>query len=55
MISQLNIFAIGFPITLGVGLIVLDFTLPYFAPQFEHMIQNGLRATTTVIHALRPA
>ena len=52
---QLNIFAIGFPITLGVGLIVLDFTLPYFAPQFEHMIQNGLKATTTVIHALRPA
>ena len=51
---QLNIFAIGFPITLGVGLIVLDFTLPYFAPQFEHMIQNGLKATTTVIHALRP-
>jgi flagellar biosynthetic protein FliR len=50
---QLNIFAIGFPITLGVGLIVLDFTLPYFAPQFEHIIQNGLKATTTVIHALR--
>lgn len=50
---QLNIFAIGFPITLGVGLIVLDFTLPYFAPQFEHIIQNGLKATTSVIHALR--
>ena len=52
---QLNIFAIGFPITLGVGLIVLDFTLPYFAPQFEHLIQNGLKATSTVIHALHPA
>ena len=51
---QLNIFAIGFPVTLGVGLIVLDFTLPYFAPQFEHMIRNGLEATTRVVHALRP-
>ncbi len=51
---QLNIFAIGFPVTLGVGLIVLDFTLPYFAPQFEHIIQNGLKATSTVIHALHP-
>lgn len=51
---QLNIFAIGFPITLGVGLIALDITLPYFAPQFEHLLHNGLETTTTVIRALRP-
>lgn len=51
---QLNIFAIGFPITLGVGLIVLNLTLPYFAPQFELMIQNGLKASAMVIHSLRP-
>ena len=51
---QLNIFAIGFPITLGVGLITLDITLPYFSPQFEHVFQNGLKATTTVIRTLRP-
>ena len=51
---QLNIFAIGFPITLGVGLIALDITLPYFTPQFEHMFRNGLAATTAVIRALHP-
>lgn len=51
---QLNIFAIGFPITLGVGLIVLDLTLPYFAPQFEQVIQNGLKASAMVIQTLRP-
>ena len=51
---QLNIFSIGFPITLGVGLIVLNITLPYFAPQFELLIQNGLKASAMVIHALRP-
>jgi flagellar biosynthetic protein FliR len=51
---QLNIFAIGFPITLGVGLIVLDFSLPYFATQFERMIQHGLEASTTVARTLRP-
>lgn len=51
---QLNIFAIGFPITLGVGLIALDITLPYFTPQFEHMFQNGFAATTAVIRALHP-
>jgi flagellar biosynthesis protein FliR len=49
---QLNIFAIGFPITLGVGLIALDITLPYFAAVLEHVIQNGFQATTMVIHAL---
>ena len=51
---QLNIFAIGFPITLGVGLIVLDLTLPYFAPQLEQLIQNGLKESGMVIQALRP-
>ena len=51
---QLNIFAIGFPITLGVGLIVLDLTLPFFAPQLELMLQNGFKATTVVIQTLRP-
>jgi len=51
---QLNIFAIGFPITLGVGLIVLNLTLPYFAPLFEQLIQNGLKASLMVIQTLRP-
>jgi flagellar biosynthetic protein FliR len=51
---QLNIFAIGFPITLGVGLIVLDLTLPYFVPQLEQMFQNGFDASTTVVRTLRP-
>ena len=51
---QLNIFAIGFPITLGVGLIALDLTLPYFTPQLEHVFQNGFEATAQVIRTLRP-
>lgn len=51
---QLNIFAIGFPITLGIGLIVLNITLPYFVPQVELMIQQGLKSTMAVIQALRP-
>ncbi len=51
---QLNIFAIGFPITLGVGLIMLNVTLPYFAPQLELLIQNGFKTTSIVIQTLRP-
>lgn len=50
---QLNIFAIGFPITLGVGLIMLDLTLPFFAPQFESAFLNGLKAMTMVLNTLR--
>lgn len=52
---QLNIFAIGFPITLGVGLVVLNFSLPYFAPQFERLIRDGLDATRLVTESLKPA
>jgi flagellar biosynthetic protein FliR len=52
---QLNLFAIGFPITLGVGLIALDLTLPYFAPMLEHAFQNGLLASAKLIQALHPA
>ena len=40
---QLNIFAVGFPLTLATGLLVLGLALPYFAPVLERMIQDGLR------------
>lgn len=39
---QLNMFAVGFPITLGVGLVVLALTLPYLAPGIERLIHSGL-------------
>jgi flagellar biosynthetic protein FliR len=51
---QLNIFAIGFPITLGVGLIVLDFSMPYFAPQMEGVIRQTLQAGESILRAMRP-
>ncbi|MFN3715138.1 MAG: flagellar biosynthetic protein FliR [Thiobacillus sp.] len=51
---QLNIFAIGFPITLGVGFIVLDFSMPYFAPQMEGVIRQALQAGDSILRALRP-
>jgi flagellar biosynthetic protein FliR len=51
---QLNIFAIGFPITLSVGLIMLDILMPSFAPQFERVVHNGLQATTTMLRLLNP-
>ena len=39
---QLNIFAIGFPITLTVGFATLALSLPYLAPMLNHAIYEGL-------------
>ncbi len=51
---QLNIFAIGFPITLGIGLIFLNMALPYIAPQLEHLFLNGLKTAAAIVQAMRP-
>ena len=45
---QLNIFAIGFPITLGVGFIALLLVLPYLVPGFERLFEQGLQAMARV-------
>ena len=39
---QLNIFGIGFPVTLGVGLLVLAMVLPYLAVPFQNMFWRGI-------------
>ena len=41
---QLNIFGIGFPVTLGVGLLVLAMVLPYFAVPFQNLFLRGIEA-----------
>jgi flagellar biosynthetic protein FliR len=40
---QLNIFAVGFPITLALGLIVLSLSLPYFLPIFSGMVEYSVQ------------
>lgn len=39
---QLNIFAVGFPITLTVGFATLALTLPYLAPMLDHVVSESL-------------
>jgi flagellar biosynthetic protein FliR len=41
--QQINIFAIGFPVTLGVGLIGLLFTLPLMATPFQRALEFMLQ------------
>ena len=45
---QLNMFAVGFPITLLLGLMVLSFSFPYFVPAMERLFQEGLQAMVLV-------
>lgn len=37
---QLNLFAVGFPVTLALGLIVLALSLPFFAPVLHQMFET---------------
>lgn len=45
---QLNLFAIGFPLTLGIGFIVLALTLPYLATPLQRLFMDGLDAVRQV-------
>ncbi len=50
---QLNIFAVGFPITLAAGFSVLFVTLPYMIPQIERLMHDGLNMMLQVAQATR--
>jgi flagellar biosynthetic protein FliR len=45
---QLNIFAVGFPVTLAIGFGALILTLPYFGPLFERTLEQALRFVTNL-------
>ena len=49
---QLNIFAVGFPITIAVGFVALMLTLPYLAPLMEHFTHNSLDTVSRVMRQL---
>jgi flagellar biosynthetic protein FliR len=42
---QLNIFGIGFPITIGVGLLTILLILPDMAQPYRHLIEEGISAS----------
>jgi len=49
---QLNLFAVGFPLTLIAGFAVLLLALPYFAPHFVRLYEEGLTATMKILAAM---
>lgn len=47
----LNLFAVGFPVTLMAGFAVLALTMPYFAPALERFFEQGYGAVGAVLRA----
>lgn len=39
---QLNLFAIGFPITLAIGFFVLALSMPHLTPLLDRLVQEGI-------------
>ncbi|HUW50923.1 MAG TPA: flagellar biosynthetic protein FliR [Sulfuricella sp.] len=51
---QLNIFSVGFPITLAAGFVVLALALPYFSPVFDRLIHDGIQIVLLVLRQANP-
>ncbi|MEO1765848.1 flagellar biosynthetic protein FliR [Thiobacter aerophilum] len=49
---QLNLFAVGFPLTLMAGFAVLLLALPHFGPHFVRLYEDGLNMSMSFLAAL---
>ena len=52
---QVNLFAVGFPITLGLGFFMLYLSLPYFTPLFDRIFNDGISTTLQILRQANPA
>ena len=52
---QLNLFSIGFPVTLLTGYLMLGLTLPYWSSPILEMLHEGLQLVRLLTQALSPA
>jgi flagellar biosynthesis protein FliR len=51
MAPQLNLFAVGFPVTIAAGFGVLMISMPYFGAALEHLFDRSFEALAAVIRA----
>lgn len=51
---QLNLFAVGFPVTLSVGFLVLLISLGVLAPALQRLFELGFNAIEALLRALAP-
>lgn len=50
--QQLTVFAVGFPITLSVGFILLLLVIPYTAPFLTDLFEQGIQVLRTLLWSL---
>lgn len=48
---QLNVFAVGFPLTLTFGFIFMLASLPVFLPQFSNLLEHAFMAVGNIVSA----
>lgn len=51
VMPQLNVFAVGFPAKVGVGLIVVGVSLPFLGPWMSGQLQGSVASAIGVLHA----
>ncbi|MBA3756417.1 MAG: flagellar biosynthetic protein FliR, partial [Nitrosomonas sp.] len=47
---QLNIFSVGFPLTLSIGLFVLALSMPFYLPILERLVYDGLNLMMGILN-----
>lgn len=52
---QLNIFGIGFPVSLGVGMLVVSVALPYLNMPIQNLLNQGIEASRRLVRSSVPA
>lgn len=48
---QLNLFAVGFPVTIVAGFVIILVSLPYFAAALQRLFEQGFSAMTLIMKA----
>ena len=51
---QMNVFIVGFPLQIGIGLVMLIVTMPLFGAVFPSLVDQSTRQLDTVLRALGP-
>ena len=52
---QLNIFAVGFPLTIAAGFLMLYLTLPFYAPLLDRLWNDGIHLMMQMLQQARPS
>ena len=51
---QVNLLAVGFPISLGVGFYFLYLSIPYFTPIFDRLFNDAISVSMQVLQQAKP-